>query len=165
MPFRDAEQYILQNKKEIISLLAEFVLTDTILFWSADEDIKLLQREKWQPIIDFADKEIGINLQKTYEIIPPSENNHCREAFKNYLRTLYLNELTALYLAATELKSVLLAVALVKRKISATEVFEGAFLEEFYQNERWGTDKEAENKREQIKENLLKIEGYIQENG
>lgn len=165
MPFRDAEQYVLQNKKEIISLLAEFVLTDTILFWSADEDIKLLQRKKWQPIIDFANNEIGLNLQKTYEITPSSENEFCREAFKNYTRTLYLNKLTALYLAATELKSVLLAVALIKGKISATEAFNRAFLEEFYQNERWGTDKEAENKREQIKEKMLKIEGYIQENG
>ena len=165
MPFRDVEQYVLQNKDDVISLLAEYILTDTILFWSEEEDLKFLQRDKWQSIIDFAGKEIGINLQKTYEITPPSENNLCREAFKDYLRTLYLNELTALYLAATELKSVLLAVAFIKKEISATEAFYRAFLEEFYQNERWGTDKEAENKREQVKDRMLKIEEYLQENG
>ena len=145
--------------------MAEYILTDTILFWSEEEDLKLLQQKKWQSIIDFAGKEIGINLQKTYEITPPSENNLCREAFKDYLRILYLNELTALYLAATELKSVLLAVAFIKKEISGTEAFYRAFLEEFYQNERWGTDKEAENKREQVKEKMLKIEEYLQENG
>lgn len=165
MLFRDVEQYVLQNKEKIVSLLAEYVLTDTILFWSDEKDLNFLQQEKWQPIIDFVNKEIGINLQKTYKITPPNENNLYQEAFKIYIRTLYLKELTALYLGATELKSVLLSIAFVKKKISATEAFNLSFLEEFFQNKSWGTDKEAENKKEQIKETILKIEEYLQENG
>ena len=165
MPFRNVEQYILQNKEDIVFLLSDYVLTDTILFWSDEDEIKFQQQKEWQPVIDFINKDVGLHLQKTFDLLPPSENEENKKALQEYLRTLYLKDLTALYLVATELKSVLLATMLIKRKINASEAFKKAFLEELFQNERWGTDKEAENKREQIKEKLLKIEEYLKENG
>ena len=162
MSFSDVEKYALQNKEEVISLLCEYVSTDTILFWNTDEKLDILQQQKWQPIIDFANREIGLNLQKTYNLFPQNANH---QNLKKYIRTLYLNELTALYAASSELKSVLLAIAFIKGKISAEEAFQRAFLEEFYQNKQWGTDKEAEEKRQQIKQRMVAIEGYLQKNG
>ena len=70
-------------------------------------------------------------------------------------------ELGAFYVAALNMKSVLLAAALVKGKINANQAFEAAFLEELWQNENWGADEEALKKREELKQELVDVENFL----
>ena len=156
-----AEKYISQNKDFILTTLSEFVLTDTILFWSDKPEIKTLQLQKWQPVLDWLGITYNMHFFSTEDFCLPQENERTCEVFSAYLRTLSLKKLTALYLAATNMKSPLLAIAMVEQKLSADEAFNLAFLEELYQAQLWGKDEAAENLRNKIKEDLSEIEDYI----
>ena len=131
--FTDVEKYVEENKEFIISQLSDFSLTDVILFWSKESELKKLQQTKWQPIIDWCNNEFGCSFQSSYffEIKNKQEN---KAKILSILRTLYLKDLVGLYLASTKAKSVLLGLGLIKNKITALEVFENSFLEELYQN-------------------------------
>ena len=59
------------------------------------------------------------------------------------------------------MRSVLLALALVKGKISANEAFELSELEELYQARKWGTEPVAEARRNSIKNLLISTEKYL----
>ena len=72
-----------------------------------------------------------------------------------------LKTLTAYYLAAVRLKSPLLALAFAEKKITASEAFELAYLEELYQSKSWGVDEEAEQSRQCVKNELLEIEEFL----
>ena len=70
-------------------------------------------------------------------------------------------ELSGFYVAALNMRSVLLALALVKGKISASEAFELSELEELYQARKWGVDQIAETRRDSIKKILISAEQYL----
>lgn len=159
--FRQAEEEIKAHKSEVIEKLVNFSFTDVILFWSPKEDIKKLQTEKWLPVLEWLDKRFSLTLKKTENLIPPQQNEHNRDSFTEILNQMSLKSLTAFYLAAVQLKSPLLALAFVEDKITAAEAFELAYLEELYQSESWGVDEEAEKSRQNIKEELLRIEDFL----
>ena len=66
-----------------------------------------------------------------------------------------------LYLSATNFKPPLLGYLLLGQKISAAQAFDLAYLEELCQNERWGEEAEAVEKRRKVFEVLQQIEDYI----
>lgn len=159
--FNAAEKYVSENRDFIETTLAEFVLTDTVLFWSNKPEIKALQKEQWQPVLDWLAQQFGWHFCTTEDFCLPQENEHNGELFAGYLKTLSLKKITALYLAATNMKSPLLAVAMIESKLSAQQAFGLAFLEELYQAQEWGKDDAAENLRKKIFADLVSIEEYL----
>lgn len=159
--FNAAEKYVSENRDFIETTLAEFVLTDTVLFWSDKAEIKNLQREQWQPILDWLAQQYDWHFCTTEDFCLPQENERTGEIFSAYLKTLSLKKITALYLAATNMKSPLLAVAMIEGKLSAQQALGLAFLEELYQAQEWGQDAAASNLRQKILEDLQAIEEYL----
>ena len=70
-------------------------------------------------------------------------------------------ELSGFYIASLNMRSVLLALALVKGRITAEQAFELAELEELYQANKWGTEPIAEARRNSIKATLKQVEQYL----
>ena len=159
--FDAAEKYVSENRDFIETTLAEFVLTDTLLFWSDKSEIKSLQKEKWQPLLDRLAQQNNWHFCTTEDFCLPQENERTGEIFSAYLKTLSLKKLTALYLAATNMKSPLLGVAMVENILPAIKAFDLAFLEELYQAKEWGEDAAASNLRQKILEDLQAIEEYL----
>lgn len=159
--FKQAEKDIKEHRSEVIEKLVEFSFTDVILFWSANEDIKKLQTEKWLPVLKWLNNRFKITLKETDGLTPPPQNENNRAVFMQILEKMSLKILTAYYLAAVRLKSPLLALAFAEKKISASEAFDLAYLEELYQSKSWGVDDEAEQGRQCVKNELLEIEDFL----
>ena len=70
-------------------------------------------------------------------------------------------ELAAFYLASMNMKSELLAAALVKGHINADEAYKAAYLEELSQADRWGYDEIAEERRQNMRSELSDIEDFL----
>lgn len=159
--FDEAQKYISENREQVTDLLADFSQTDVLLFYCTQPEIRKLQEQKWPPILDLCNQNLNtvFKADESLNVLP--ENKKSAEIFKNELRTLSLKQLTALYLAATNLKSPLLGFAMLQQKMSAAEAFDLAYLEELCQNERWGEDAEAVEKRRKVFEVLQQIEDYI----
>ena len=161
LDFKQAEKEIKEHRSEVIEKLVEFSFTDVILFWSANDDIKSLQTEKWLPVLKWLNNRFKITLKETDCLTPPPQNENNRAGFTEILEKMNLKTLTAYYLAAVRLKSPLLALALAEKKITASEAFELAYLEELYQSKSWGVDEEAEQGRQCVKNELLEIEEFL----
>ena len=91
----------------------------------------------------------------------PKENEKIVDELKVFLEKLSDKKLTALYLAALDMRSVILAMALVQGRLDAEEAYKAAWLEELWQAEKWGIDPEADSKRLEQKKDLQEIEAFL----
>lgn len=149
-----------KSRKEVIDRLVVFSQTDMLLFWGHEKDLIERQEKVWGPILQWANNEINVEFVKTQGLDVP-ENKASGEKLRDYLNSFSDKELAAFYVAALNMKSVLLAIALVKKRLSAEEAFNAAFLDELWQAESWGVEKEAEKRRTELKKELHEIEDFL----
>lgn len=158
---QNAEADIAKNREAVIERLVEFSLTDMLLFWGQEKDLIARQEKFWGPILEWAKDEFKAKFVTTNGLDVPEENRQAGYRMKEFLESLSDKELTAFYAAALDMKSVLLAAALVKGRITAQEAFDAAFLDELWQAENWGNDEEADKKRREMKQELETIGEYL----
>lgn len=147
-------------KDEIIDKLVEFSKTDLILFWDRKTDLYLLQEKEWRPILTWVEKELNVELKISNNLDVP-ENVGLQEVLRKILFNMSDKELVCCYAAALNMRSVLLALAFVKRKLKAEDVWKLSYLEELWQNNLWGVDEEANAKRLERSRELKDIESYL----
>ncbi len=155
-----AVKEIADNRDEIISKLLEFAKTDLLFFWGENKELVLRQKEKWMPILDWSAELLKTALNKTNTLDVP-ENSAMKAPLGVVLRKMSDKELACFYAATLNMRSTLLALALVKGKINAEKACELSYLEELWQNEMWGTDNEAAAKRKERCDELKEIENYL----
>lgn len=160
MDFVKSQEYIAKHRSETMQNLCRFALTDVLLFWSETEDVWAMQKKCWQPVLNDLNNVFKLNFATTADFnVPQNEEPICKLA--DILNNLSDKELTGCFLAASETKSVLLGLMLTKQKITPSEAFSAAFLEELYQNKFWGKDPAALNLQEKTKQHLYEIAEYI----
>lgn len=160
MDFAKLQKSISENRADVIKNLGRFLPADTLLFWSDNEQLHELQKKHWQPLLKTLNSVFKMDLQITTGLAAP-ENREATEIFAQHLNKMSDKELAACYWAASAMKSVLLGLLLAKQKISTEQALFACFLEEIYQNKRWGEDVAALNLRRQIQEDLSEIERYL----
>lgn len=156
-----AADEINRNREEIIDKLVNFSQTDLLLFWGHEKDLIVRQEATWGPLLEWANQEINVDFVKTQNLDVPEENINSKGKLKMYLEHFSDEELAAFYVAALNMKSVLLAIALVKGRISAEEAFQAAYLDELWQAENWGSEEGAEKKRSELKKELVAVEQFL----
>lgn len=159
--FKSAEKEINCNKDILIKKLSDFILTDVLLFWSGNEEIKKIQQEKWLPVLNWLGNHFSLNMEKTENIDIPTGNKAYQKIFEKIIKDMDCKSLTAFYLTATRTKSPLLSIAMLNKKINPEETFDLAYLEEIYQSKKWGIDERAEKARKEIALELKEIYEYI----
>ncbi len=152
---------IAKDRQIIIEKLVKFSLTDMLLFWSANEDLAKHQQKLWLPVLNWAKQDLETKYKTTKTLDVPEQDSHTGEKLKLFLQSLSDKELTGFYFAALNMRSVLLAAALVKGKITAQQAYEASCLEELWQAEKWGNDKAADCRRKSLLEELKEIETFV----
>ncbi len=158
---KQATEEIAQYRQDIIKRLLQYAGTDLLLFWGTNKDLVAKQEKLWQPLLEWAKEEFQTQFVKTQQLDVPIQDKQTGVRLKLFLESLSDKELAAYYLAALNMRSVLLAAALVKGRITAKQAFEAAYLEELYQAEVWGSDDEAEAKRQERLQELCDIEKFL----
>jgi chaperone required for assembly of F1-ATPase len=156
----DAVKEIGQYRGEIEKKLLEFARTDVLFFWGEKRDLYLKQETEWQPIINWIEELLKVKVKKTSSLDTP-DNEEMQEPLKITFAKMSDIELACYYAAALNMKSVLLALALIKGKIDAKTAGRLSYLEELWQNEMWGSDEEALKRREERCSELVEIESYL----
>ena len=154
-----------KDREEVIDRLVRFALTDMMLFWGQNEDLVKRQEKIWGPLLEWANEEINTKFIRTQSLDVPEQEKTSGYRLKAFLEKLSDKELAAFYVAALNMKSVLLAAALVKGRIDAKQAFEAAYLEELWQAENWGVEEEAEKRRAEVRQELVEIEKFLKHNG
>lgn len=147
-------------KKDIIEKLLEFARTDLLFFWGEKRDLYLKQINEWQPILDWVQNLVKVEIKKTDKLDVP-DNEKMQIPLKKIFEDMSDKELACYYAAALNMKSVLLALAMIKGRITAKEAGRLSYLEELWQNEKWGSDGDAVLKRKERCKELEVIEDYL----
>lgn len=150
-----------QNRDAVIDKLVEFSGTDMLLFWGENKDLIERQQKLWQPILDWAQQTMDMEFKTTSGIDVPEQDKETGVRMRAFLNSLSDKELLAFFKAALDMRSVLLAAALVKGRLTAEQAFEAAFVEELWQSENWGVVEEAQQRRDELKAELVEIEKFL----
>ena len=149
------------RRGDVIDKLVEFAPTDSLLFWANNDELIKKQEQLWNPILNWANKELNAKYITTKNLDVPEQDEYSINNLKNFMENLSDKELAAFYLASVNMKSELLAAALVKGHISAEQAFDAANLEELWQAEHWGKESVSEQKRQSLKQELRDIEQFL----
>ena len=143
---------VMPKQTAIINELTSYGGNDLLCYWAEDEDLAGRQQQQWQPWIDWAGDVLHVNLRITTGIVPVTQPEV--SGFEVFLQKLDVWRLGVLHRAVSLGGSSVLGLGFVAGRLDADQLFTTAFLDELWQNEKWGRDFEAEDRQNYIRTEL-----------
>lgn len=139
---------IADGRAATIAALLRFAETD-LLCHRAEGPPELVERQDatWQPVLDWAEARFGAALAVTRGVLPLAQPARSLAALEHAVASLDDLRLAALSAAVAAMGSLVLALALAHGRLDADQAFAASDLDEAWQNERWGQDREAASRR------------------
>ncbi len=151
-----------QLRDGVIEQIAKYAETDLICYWTEDpEDLAVRQSKTWTPFIGWAKDTFGVEFKIHTSMMTSDQPEGIVDAFLKEINKYNDWELAALSSATHCTGSLVIALALLKKHIDATQAFEASQVDETYQIELWGEDWEAKDRREVIQKDLINIVKYM----
>jgi chaperone required for assembly of F1-ATPase len=150
------------RRDEVISVTLKFAETD-LLCYRAETPPELVQRqgERWQPLLDWARESLACDMRVTCGVIPVNQPAAALSALERALNELDAFQLTAISAIAAAAGSLVIALALARGRIDAETASDLAQLEEVFQAEQWGQDREAVLRRQRIRAEIAESAQFL----
>ncbi|XP_019397481.1 PREDICTED: ATP synthase mitochondrial F1 complex assembly factor 2 [Crocodylus porosus] len=128
-----------RDKTQLIQAAIKFLETDTICY-RVEEPATLveLQRNQWDPMIEWAEKRYNVTIGSSTSITGPTIPVSTSETFSSHLASYNMWALQGIEYMINQLKSFILSMGLIDRRITVEEAVLLSRLEEEYQIQRWG---------------------------
>ncbi len=154
---------IAPNREEMEATLLSYGGNDLLCYW-AEGPASLLerQRKEWQPILDWAAGDLGVELTVSVGVIHQPQPKEALQKISEILSALDDFRLAALSSIAAATNSLLVGLAMLKGRLGPDEAFSTAELDSLYQQEFWGIDAEAERDRKALLKELQDIKNFIE---
>jgi chaperone required for assembly of F1-ATPase len=136
------------KRDEIVADVANYAGTD-LLCYRAEHPPALAARQEavWQPLLDWAAGRYDAGLAVTAGVVPAQQSAASLKAYATAVAALDDFRLTALQTATAACGSLIVALALLERRLDADAAFAASQLDETFQIEAWGEDAEAAQRR------------------
>lgn len=146
-----AQERIAPDPAPVVDALARYAESD-LLCYRADAPAALAQREAlmWQPWLDWAETEFGARLRPTAGVMHVAQDAAALAALRHAVAALDAYALAGLGIAVPSLGSLVLGLALAHGQVDAAEAHALATLDETFQEEFWGQDAEAAQRRRAV---------------
>lgn len=141
-----------QNRVPLTDTLLVFIKTDTILFAFNEEC-----EDCFKCFLSAANGVLNTAFILTKGLDIAEVNQTQDNTVRAYLDSLSAQRFALVYLVATQVRSVLLAVLFAEGKIDSDELLNTAFFEELWQQKKWGETAETTERYRCIKEELTKL--------
>ena len=146
---------IAPNRGAAIGELLDYAGSDLLCYRAAHpEALVARQAEVWQPLLDWAARDLDAPLRVTCGIRHKPQPEDALAALRRTVEALDDLSLTALDCATRASGSLIIALALHRRRVGADAAFEAAELDETFQIELWGEDPEATRRRTAVRADL-----------
>lgn len=157
-----AADRVAADRQAVIDAVAAYAETD-LLCHRATAPRSLAERQAacWQPLLDWASSTFGATLAVTEGIVPQPQPADGLAAIRAAVARLDDLSLTAARDATALLGSVILALAVHAGRIDAAEAMDLSQLDEDFQSDRWGEDREAAARRRAILVELTATERFL----
>ncbi|VCW67221.1 unnamed protein product, partial [Gulo gulo] len=128
-----------RNKDQLIRAAVKFLDTDTLCY-RVEEPATLveLQKNEWDPIIEWAEKRYDVEISSSTSIMGPSIPARTREVLISHLASYNMWALQGIEFVVTQLKSLVLTLGLMDLRLTVEQAVLLSRLEEEYQIQKWG---------------------------
>jgi chaperone required for assembly of F1-ATPase len=136
------------QREATVQQVAEYAGTDLVCYRATHPPaLAARQQAVWQPLIDWALQRYDAPLMVTTGVIPARQPRASLEALAAAVAEHDDFALTALQTATAACGSLVIALALLEGHLDAAEAFAASQLDESFQIEAWGEDKEQAERR------------------
>jgi chaperone required for assembly of F1-ATPase len=140
---------------------ADYALTDLLCYRAAEPPaLAQRQQESWQPWLDWLAETHGAALVVTTAMLPVTQPEDAVARLRQVIEQLDDWRLVGLHAATTALGSVVLGLALLEGAVDAEQAFAASLLDELYEIERWGVERDAQRRHTALKRDLRAIERF-----
>ena len=136
----------------IIKELADYGDNDLLCYRADDGELAGRQQQQWQPWIDWVMAQFNVKLHVTTGIMPVNQPD--ASGLTAPVQKLDVWRLGVLHRAVSLGGSLILGLGFVNGRLDVDQLFTTAFLDELWQNEKWGRDFEAEDRQNHIRAEL-----------
>ncbi|MFV0625823.1 MAG: hypothetical protein ACK5N8_00555 [Alphaproteobacteria bacterium] len=157
----EAKKFIARDREEVVDILVDFSITDLLIFWGTEKELLLRQEQQWKPILNWLEELLSVKFNYSSGLDVPNQHPETNNRIRAFVSGLSEDELAVYYASTMILRSTLLAMAFVKKRIDAEEAFQASFIEELWQAESWGIVVEAEERRSAILAELKFLEKVL----
>ncbi|XP_028912234.1 ATP synthase mitochondrial F1 complex assembly factor 2 isoform X1 [Ornithorhynchus anatinus] len=128
-----------RSKDQLIRAAVKFLDTDTVCYRVEEpETLVELQKNEWDPIVEWAEKRYNVQIGSSTSILGPSIPAKTRDVFISHLASYNMWALQGIEFVITQLKSMVLSLGLIDRHLTVEEAVLLSRLEEEYQIQKWG---------------------------
>ncbi|XP_066593391.1 ATP synthase mitochondrial F1 complex assembly factor 2 isoform X2 [Prorops nasuta] len=127
------------SKTDMVNYIVHCLETDTTLFQSNEsEELYKLQCLYWDPLIQWFCNRYQVDLVKTQSINTPNISLSTKQTLIKHLVSYNYSSVHGILCGVDALKSVILTLATIDRKINVEEAVKLSRLEEEFQTSHWG---------------------------
>ena len=143
-----AQERIAPDPRPMVEGIARYGETDLLCYRAQDHRLAARQAEAWQPVLEWAARALNAPLSVTQGLMPVPQPQESLVALQAAVARHDAAGLAALGVAVPALGSLVLGLALSLGRLDADEAHRLATVDELYQEEFWGSDDEAQARRE-----------------
>ena len=133
-----------ETRSDLAAELARYAGTDVTCYLAdSPSELRARQEEAWKPWREWAGQELGVVLVPVVGLMASPQPQASLDAVHAYALSLDDFRLTALTWACSLLGSAVLALAVEKGVLSASDALKASVVDEDWQIEQWGADEEA----------------------
>jgi chaperone required for assembly of F1-ATPase len=150
-----AIDFVALHREGVRAAVARFADTDLLCYRAVEpDDLAARQAEEWQPLLDWLAGRYGVWLAVADAMLPVSQPAEALARLADVVSGFDDLRLTALHSAAAACGSLVIALALAAGRLDAEGAWRASQLDETYQIERWGEDREAAMRRATLKADI-----------
>ncbi|PPQ73894.1 hypothetical protein CVT26_011726 [Gymnopilus dilepis] len=128
-----------KTRADVRDALVKFIHTDTVCFFHDNpEPLERLQNKHWTPLLEWARKAFDIKIDVSNSIMSVRQPAETQAKLEKVIESFDQWEMAALERATYATKSLIIALALVKKHLSVEDAALAATVEVNSQIERWG---------------------------
>jgi chaperone required for assembly of F1-ATPase len=150
-----------QSRAGAAAEIAKYASTDLLCYRSDDGELAERQAKVWDPYLAWSSSALDAPLESTRSLTARPQPDAAVSALETRALALDDLRLTGLVSSAPVLTSAVLAFALLEEEGDGETVFAASRLEEDFQIERWGEDREAAEAAANRKRDLLACEVLV----
>jgi chaperone required for assembly of F1-ATPase len=151
-----AQERIAPDPMATVGAIVRYAETDLLCYRAeGPEELVRRQTHAWQPWLDWAARELDAPLCVTTGVIHVPQPRESLRAFRSAVAAQDVPTLTALGVAVPALGSLVLGLALAASRLDAQTAHSLSVIDELFQEELWGADAEAVNRREDIRAEIV----------
>lgn len=147
------------QRPTLIDELTAYGVNDLLCYRDDLDELAAHQAQHWQPWLDWLASTYGITLVTVSGIMPVTQSEATK--FPPLLAGLNDWRLGILHRATSLTGSLVLGLGFVAGKIGSDHLFDLAFLDELWQNRKWGIDSEAADRQDRIRHELADVNRFL----